>query len=100
MTSAYVEIMETVEKLRKDLEELYENVKKEQTLTPECPFCRKREAFTIQDSTDLNTPRGAPTKYRVVCDAIKDGCGGSTGWKENIEEAVEIWSRPKRFFSS
>lgn len=62
--------------------------KKEQTQTTKmlpCPFCNKELMTIVNDENNLTCA--------VVCDFTKGGCGGSGGYRNTIEQAIEAWNR-------
>ena len=71
-----------------------------------CPFCGKSVA-EMSDAKDCEscanfenedacpayeTMDPCPWKF-VVCSCDKGGCGASSGWKLNVEAAIEAWNR-------
>lgn len=75
-----------VEKLARyeDLEEIHLKT----GLKP-CPFCGGRN-LEIDPYKFLKT---GDLRYAVVCDYKNQGCGASTGFCTNIEEAISAWNR-------
>ena len=53
-----------------------------------CPFCGKSDCVEFKWEYDEAYPQ-----VRVICDATKDGCGSSSGFKDNEEEALELWNK-------
>lgn len=58
-----------------------------------CPFCGRIDRVVIaREGHD-------PSQYQVICDASghadlpNRGCGGSCGFYDSIDEAVEAWNR-------
>ena len=54
-----------------------------------CPFCGG-EKLIITNGEDLDA---YGNNYTVCCDFNQDGCGASSGYRQNIEEAIEVWNR-------
>ena len=52
-----------------------------------CPFCGKSDCVKFNWEDD-----GAYPQVQVICDATKDGCGSSSGFRDNEEEALELWN--------
>lgn len=54
-----------------------------------CPFCgRKHPVELYMDEETVN--KGM---YQVTCNALKGGCGSSSGYWYFDEEATEAWNR-------
>ena len=52
-----------------------------------CPFCGKSNCVEFNWEDDEAYPQ-----VQVICDATKDGCGSSSGFRDNEEEALEVWN--------
>ena len=52
-----------------------------------CPFCGKSDCVEFNWEDDEAYPQ-----VQVICDATKDGCGSSSGFRDNKEEALELWN--------
>lgn len=48
-----------------------------------CPFCGKTNIFVCKEDGE----------YQVVCDFSQEGCGASSGFRESMKKAVEVWNR-------
>ena len=53
-----------------------------------CPFCGKSDCVKFNWEDDGSYPQ-----VQVICDATKDGCGSSSGFTDNEEEALELWNK-------
>lgn len=68
-----------------------------------CPFCGKSIAFVISsqemhndicdgDTSEIDDYSGLDS-YTVCCSVHLGGCGAASGYKDNIESAVEAWNK-------
>lgn len=63
-----------------------------------CPFCGQflpvhTEECTMDPCCDAECELCEETCWRVLCDPDKGGCGVSTIWSDNREDAAEDWNR-------
>lgn len=56
-----------------------------------CPFCGKSIAVAWCNKDWLDFEK--IETYAVSCDMNEGGCGGSSGFYETKEEAIEAWNR-------
>jgi hypothetical protein len=61
----------------------------------QCPFCGSLTAPHIETNHGLGHDDGDYMVYTVVCDASPKlgGCGGTCGFQETEEEAIEAWNK-------
>lgn len=64
-----------------------------------CPFCGKIFAVHVEECAE-DPCEGAECEYcsegkayRVICDPDRGGCGVSTIWSDDMEDAVCDWNR-------
>lgn len=53
-----------------------------------CPFCGKSDCVEFNWKDNRVNPQ-----VRVICNATKGGCGSSSGFRHNEEEALELWNK-------
>lgn len=52
-----------------------------------CPFCGADHSMAIKVGFNNDGIR-----YYVACDAYASGCGAGSGWRDNVEDAVDAWN--------
>ena len=62
-----------------------------------CPFCGS-EKIIITDCRELKQCNnfaecGCMPNYTVCCDFRQGGCGATSGYRLNKEEAIEAWNK-------
>lgn len=73
-------------------------------MVKECPFCNKsvaefatlKEMEDCKHFEDVRCPAceiDECTGVRIVCNALKGGCGASTGYAWSKDKAVKMWNR-------
>lgn len=62
-----------------------------------CPFCGQTKYLVVGTDEELNTcvEGTIPGFYTVCCSAAegKGGCGATSGFKKDREEAIELWNK-------
>lgn len=86
------ELLDKIEELRMLVEEQQLELCIDEGLLP-CPFCGESNSATIDEEDNIDLSENS--YYSVVCNYRKGGCGSSSGYKETIEEAVELWNTRK-----
>ena len=61
-----------------------------------CPFCDKTasESLFIGDKSEIHTDMRVSIgiSYAVCCNAMKGGCGATSGFKGTHKEAIIAWN--------
>lgn len=58
-----------------------------------CPFCGSRTAAEVADNVTLGYAEHIEMfAFAVVCSAAVGGCGASSGFQEDEEQAIEQWN--------
>ena len=59
-----------------------------------CPFCGEDVAeFVVFPPEE---PMRFSTRYGIVCDYGRGGCGGASGIYKTPQEAIEAWNQRRR----
>ena len=60
-----------------------------------CPFCGNVTHVLLTDNIELgdNDEETAVLMYAVVCNYNIEGCGASSGYYEDSDDAVVAWNR-------
>lgn len=61
--------------------------------TSPCKFCGNIKSVRIIDSNEAYERDEDYPMYAVVCDLNNGGCGSTSGFRETITEAIELWNR-------
>ena len=58
-----------------------------------CPFCGNHRIAVAVDNAAYSLGFSATTNFQIICSVTSFGCGASSGWYNNREQATEAWNR-------